>query len=73
MVHIGSVDAPVTPSDLTNIAAEFKKAVGTGKDAPKSNGVDILGWDFAFEMNEVAKQQAAQANLDVRFFSIRAT
>jgi len=70
MVHVGSVDAPVTTGDLANIAAEFKKAIGTGKDAPKSNGVDILGWDFAFEMNEVAKQQAAQANLDVRFFPI---
>ena len=70
MVHVGSVDAPVTTGDLANIAAEFKKAIGTGKDAPKSNGVDILGWDFAFEMNEVAKQQAARANLDVRFFPI---
>jgi len=70
MVHVGSVDAPVTAGDLANIAAEFKKAVGTGKDAPKSNGVDVLGWDFAFELNEVAKQQAAQANLDVRFYRV---
>ncbi|KAF0107307.1 MAG: hypothetical protein FD146_1785 [Anaerolineaceae bacterium] len=70
MVHVGSVDAPVTAGDLANIAAEFKQAVGTGKDAPKSNGVDILGWDFAFELNEVAKQQAAQANLDVRFYRV---
>jgi len=70
MVHVGSVDAPVTAGDLANIATEFKKAVGTGKDAPKSNGVDILGWDFAFELNEVAKQQAAQANLDVRFYRV---
>jgi DNA modification methylase len=70
MVHVGSVDAPVTAGDLANIAAEFKKAIGTGQDAPQSNGVDVLGWDFAFELNEVAKQQAAQANLDVRFFRI---
>lgn len=70
MVHVGSVDAPVTAGDLANIAAEFKKVIGTGKDAPKSNGVDILGWDFAFELNEVAKQQAAQANLDVRFYRV---
>ncbi len=70
MVHVGSVDAPVTAGDLAHIAAEFKKVVGTGKDAPKSNGVDVLGWDFAFELNEVAKQQAAQANLDVRFYRV---
>jgi adenine-specific DNA-methyltransferase len=59
MIHIGAVDAPVSVGDVTQIAAEFKRAVGTGKDAPTTNGVDVLGWDFAFELNEVAKQQAA--------------
>src|SRR5207253_5503733 len=34
------------------------------------NGVDVLAWDFAFELNELAKQQAAQANVDVRFLRI---
>jgi hypothetical protein len=70
MVHVGAVDAPVSIGDVTQIAAEFKRAVGTGKDAPKTNGVDVLGWDFAFEMNEVAKQKAAAANIQVRFLRI---
>lgn len=70
MVHVGVVDSPVTPSDVTQIATEFRQAVGTGKDAPKTNGVDVLGWDFAFELNEVAKQQAAQANINMRFLRI---
>ncbi len=70
MVHVGAVDAPVSVGDVAQIAAEFKRAVGTGKDAPKTNGVDLLGWDFAFEMNEVAKQQAALANIQVRFLRI---
>jgi len=70
MVHIGAVDSPVSPGDVTQIAAEFKRAVGTGKDAPATNGVDVLGWDFAFELNEVAKQQAAQANINMRFLRI---
>jgi adenine-specific DNA-methyltransferase len=70
MIHVGSVDAPVSVSDVTQIAAEFKRAIGTGKDAPKTNGVDVLGWDFAFEMNEVAKQQAAAANIQMRFLRI---
>lgn len=70
MVHVGAVDSPVSPADISQIAAEFRRAVGTGKDAPKTNGVDVLGWDFAFELNEVAKQQAAQANIDVRFLRI---
>ena len=70
MVHVGAVDAPVSVGDVAQIAAEFKRAVGTGKDAPKTNGVDLLGWDFAFEMNEVAKQQAARANIQMRFLRI---
>ncbi len=70
MVHVGAVDAPISPGDVSQIAAEFKRAVGTGKDAPITNGVDVLGWDFAFELNEVSKQQAAQANINMRFVRI---
>lgn len=67
MVHVGSVDAPVSAGDVTQIAAELKRAVGTGKDAPTTNGVDVLGWDFAFEINEVARQQASAANITMQF------
>ena len=70
MVHVGAVDAPVSVGDVTNIAAEFRKAIGTGKDAPVTNSVDVLGWDFAFELNEVARQQAAKANIQMRFHRI---
>jgi adenine-specific DNA-methyltransferase len=70
MVHVGAVDAPVSTGDVTNIATEFRKAIGTGKDAPATNGVDVLGWDFAFEMNEVALQQAAKAKIQMRFLRI---
>ncbi|MCI0552244.1 MAG: site-specific DNA-methyltransferase, partial [Anaerolineae bacterium] len=70
MVHVGAVDAPVSVGDVTNIAAEFRKAIGTGKDAPMTNGIDILGWDFAFELNAVAIQQASRANIQLRFLRI---
>jgi adenine-specific DNA-methyltransferase len=70
LVHVGSVDSPISLLDVGQIVAEFKRSIGTGKDAPKTNGVDVLGWDFAFELNELAKQQAAQANVDVRFLRI---
>jgi hypothetical protein len=66
-VHVGGVDGPVTSGDVQKLAAEFKKAVGTGKGAPTTNGVDVLGWDFAFEINEVAKQQAESANIRMKF------
>jgi len=52
------------------IVAEFKRSIGTGKEAPATNGIDVLGWEFAFELNELAKQQAAQANVDLRFLRI---
>lgn len=70
MVHVGAVDAPVSPGDVTQIALEFRKARGTGADAPGISAVDVLGWDFAFELNEVAKQQAAAANIAMRFLRI---
>ena len=70
MVHVGAVDAPISIGDVSNIAIEFRKAIGTGENAPETSGVDVLGWDFAFEINEVAKQQAAKANLKIRFLRI---
>lgn len=70
MVHIGTVDAPVTVGDIRQIVTEFRKTVGTGKDAPKSQSVDVLGWDFAFELNEVARQDAQKAGIDLRLVRI---
>ena len=70
MVHVGPVDSPISPNDVKQIAIEFKKAQGTGKDAPSVAAVDVLGWDFAFELNEVASQQAAQAGINVKFIRI---
>jgi DNA modification methylase len=70
MVHVGTVDAPVTVGDVKQIVAEFRKAVGTGKDAPKKQSVDILGWDFAFELNEIARQDAEKAGIELRLIRI---
>jgi adenine-specific DNA-methyltransferase len=70
MVHVGSVEAPISLGDITQICAEFKKTIGSGKDAPKNNGIDVLGWDFAFEINEMAQQQAAAANINLKFWKI---
>ena len=70
MVHVGTVDAPVTVGDVKQIVAEFRKAVGTGKDAPKEQSVDILGWDFAFELNEIARQDAEKAGIELRLVRI---
>lgn len=65
MVHVGSVDAPVTVTDVKSICAELWRIAGQGKDSPKELAVDILGWDFAFEVNEIAKQIAAEAQVKI--------
>ena len=70
MVHVGSVDSPVALGDVRNIAIDFRRAIGSGADAPGVAGVDILGWDFALDMNETAQQIAREAGLDVRFLRI---
>ncbi len=64
MAHVGSVDAPVTVEDIKQTILEFWKIVG--KDAAiQTNGLDFLGWDFAFDVNETAKQFAASNNVDI--------
>lgn len=70
LVHVGGVDAPVTMADVTAMVTEFRKAMGKGKDAPAKSGIDVLGWDFAFELNETARQQAGLAGIDLRLIRI---
>jgi len=70
MVLVGAVDAPVTLADVKAIAAEIWRAIGKGKDSPQEAGVDVLGWEFAFELNELARQVAAEARVDIRFKKI---
>lgn len=67
MVHVGSVDSPIALGDVQQIAIECRRAVGTGRRAA---GVDVLGWDFALDMNETARQIAQEAGLSVRFVRI---
>ncbi|MCY4538910.1 MAG: DNA methyltransferase [Chloroflexi bacterium] len=63
LVHVGSVDSPVALDDTQQITNEFQLARGF-------RGVDILGWDFALDMNETARQIAAEAGVDARFLRI---
>ena len=69
MVHVGSVDSPVSIGDVKNIVQEFWKSVGKSEEI-EYNGVDILGWEFAFELNETAIQFAAANNIDLKFKKI---
>lgn len=69
MVHVGAVDAPVTLSDIRSIAREVWKA-SNGSGEGRKAAADILGWEFAFELNETAIQIAAESRVDVVFKKI---
>jgi adenine specific DNA methylase Mod len=69
MVHVGAIDSPVSLGDVKAIIQEFWKSVGKTSEV-KTNGVDVLGWEFAFDINETARQQAAASNVDVKFKKI---
>ena len=70
MVHVGAVDSPIAIGDVRQIAMEFRRAVGVGDKAPARSGVDVLGWDFALDMNETARQIADEAGINLRFVRI---
>jgi adenine-specific DNA-methyltransferase len=70
MVHVAAVDAPVTRADVNAIAAEVWKAAGKGANSPQKPAVDVLGWEFALEINETAREVAAQARVDAAFKKI---
>jgi len=70
MVHVGAVDAPITRADVNAIAAEVWRAAGKGSNSPEKPAVDVLGWEFALDINETAKQVAAQARVDAGFKKI---
>jgi len=69
MIHVGSVEAPVTVDDIKATIKEFWKLIGKEKSA-QTNGIDFLGWDFAFDVNETAKQFAAENKVNVSFKKI---
>jgi adenine-specific DNA-methyltransferase len=69
LVHVGAVDAPVTLSDVKAIARETWK-MASSSEAARKTAADILGWEFAFELNETARQVAAESRVDVAFKKI---
>ncbi len=68
-VHVGAVDAPVTLADVKAVARETWKLAGSLGGSAKA-AADILGWEFAFELNEIARQVAAESRVDVAFKKI---
>ncbi|WP_291428541.1 DNA methyltransferase [Deinococcus sp.] len=67
LVHVGAVDAPVTEGDLKAIVREvWQRAGAEGATA----SADVLGWDFAFELNETGLNMAKKAGVEIKFKKI---
>ncbi len=64
-VHVGAVDAPITLADVKAVSGEAWKLIASAPGSTAKAAVDILGWDFALEVNELAKQVAARSRVQV--------
>jgi adenine-specific DNA-methyltransferase len=65
-IHVGGVDAPVTVEDIWGAIKEFWAMGKVGESEGESkNGIDFLGWDFAFDINETATQMAAENKVKI--------
>lgn len=69
LVHVGGVSSPVTVEDIKASIKEFWQLAGKERSA-QTNGIDFLGWDFAFEVNETAQQMAAENKVNIRCLKI---
>ena len=70
MVHVGAVDAPVTARRRERHRRRSLESRGKGANSPEKPAVDVLGWEFALDMNETAKEVAAEARVDAAFKKI---
>jgi len=61
-VHIGPLNAPVTMEEIERVIQECR--------ANKFNKADALGWDWAYEINDLAKALAKKNGIDLRLIQI---
>jgi adenine-specific DNA-methyltransferase len=61
-VHIGMIDVPVDMPEVKKVLEECKKN--------NFHAVDILGFDFAYEVNEMAKFLGKKIGIDVALIQI---
>lgn len=62
MVHVGAIDAPVTLDEVANAVEEVK--------ANGMKNLDILGWDWSYEVNTMAKNEAKEKGTELRLLQI---
>jgi adenine-specific DNA-methyltransferase len=62
VVHVGSLNAPVSMEEIKD----------TLKECVKNNitKLDVLGWEWSYEVNELAKEQAEKQGIDLKLIQI---
>ncbi len=66
LVHVGSVDASIDLGEVKAIIHEFRK-FRDRDGSHRIDGIDILGWDFAVDLNDTTKQLAADLPMKLAF------
>jgi len=61
-VHIGPLNAPVTMEEIEKVVIECR--------ANNFNKADVLGWEWSYEVNELAKDLAKKNGVDLRLVQI---
>ena len=62
VVHVGSLNAPVSMEEVRNT---IKECVDN-----KITKLDILGWEWSYEVNDLGKQLAKEHKIDLRLIQI---
>jgi len=61
-VHVGPLNAPVTMEEVDKVVIECR--------ANNFNKADVLGWEWSYEVNELAKELAKKNGVDLRLVQI---
>jgi len=61
-VHIGPLNAPVTMEEVEKVVIECR--------ANDFNKADVLGWDWSYDINELAKNLARKNGVDLKLVQI---
>ena len=61
-VHIGPLNAPVTMEEVEKVVIECR--------ANNFNKADVLGWEWSYEVNELAKELAKKNGVDLKLVQI---
>ncbi len=61
-VHIGPLNAPVTREEVEKVVVECR--------ANNFNKADVLGWEWSYEINELAKASAKNDGVDLKLVQI---